>query len=123
MNLGSLVQQAMQAVPSTLRKNVTLELRKPVLADAPSARLGAANKSTVEGTATQARSDSRRLEALRLTETDVQTLLFVPKDFGQVASNFLNATLPWGGKPYTVRSSEPIAPDGSGIAFLFVIAR
>jgi hypothetical protein len=163
LNLGALVQLAMQAVPSSLRKDITLVLQTPVVADEASSALAAPTITDVLGVATQGKLSPVKLQNLRLTESDVQALLFVPSAvsginevtgatsyfgaeyFGQFFGpyfgdtsgnnssseaafssstiNLMHAAVLWGGKRYTVRNVEPIAPDGSALAFTLVIAR
>lgn len=123
MNIGLLVQQAMQAVPSTLRTTIALTVSTPALPDPRTGQLGAPSRVEVVGIATQARSDARKLEALKLTDTEVHTLLFVLENDADATRNLVNARVPWGGKPYTVRDVSPIAPDGRAVAFLLVIGR
>ncbi len=78
------------------------------------------SNSTVTGAAIQVKGNPSQYERLKLTEFSPATLLFAPDTLGDTPP--LGATVPWGGSTQTVKSVDPLAPDGSTILARVVIA-
>lgn len=77
--------------------------------------------STVVGKAVRVKGRARTYEALGLVESRAPTLFFCPTTYGDEPD--IGATVVWGGKTYTVRDVEPIAPDGTVIACRVVVEK
>ena len=69
--------------------------------------------TTIAGQAIAARGDPERYRELGLVRQDTVTLLFAPTTYG--GTPLPGDTVTWNSVSYTVRDSEPIAPDGSTI--------
>jgi hypothetical protein len=119
LNIGALVQTAMNAVPSDLKQRVTFTLEQRDY-DADTDTEGSPVVSTVSGFAAQDKGDADRYAALGLTEVSARTLIFVPDLIGQKPA--LNATVMWEAATYTVKSVNPIAPGGSAFASSVVVS-
>lgn len=76
---------------------------------------------TVQGQAAQVEGEPERYQALGLVASQAPTLLFVPATYGDEVDP--GDTVSWGGKTWTVRDVEPIAPDGTVIAQSVVVSR
>ncbi len=76
--------------------------------------------STVTGAAIQVKGDPNQYERLKLTEYSPATLLFAPDTYGSKPA--LGSTVPWAGSTQTVKSVDPLSPDGSTIIARVVIA-
>lgn len=76
--------------------------------------------ATVTGFAIQTTGDPERYEQLGLVKANPATLFFVPGTLG--AAPGLGATVTWAGSGRTVKSQDPVAPDGTAIAWRVVVA-
>ena len=79
------------------------------------------SSSTVTGSAVRVRGNPREDEALELIQSEAPSLLFTPTTYGQLPA--LNASVTWNSIVYTVRSVEPVAPDGTAILARVIVAR
>lgn len=68
--------------------------------------------TTVTGSAIQDRPNLDSYVALSLTVTSARTLFFVPDTKGSLPA--LGDTLTWESLPYSVKSIDPLNPDGAG---------
>lgn len=82
---------------------------------------GAVEVSSVSGFAFQTRGNPIRYQALGLIESSAPTLLFIPETYGELP--VLGSSVTWAGAVHTVKSINPIAPDGTAIGAKVVISR
>ena len=75
--------------------------------------------TTVTGNAMQVRGDPETYKALGLVEYEAPTLLFVPSTYGEVPEP--GYTVEWASTTYTVKSVQPLQPDGYVILAKVVI--
>jgi len=75
--------------------------------------------TTVTGNAMQVRGDPETYKALGLVEYEAPTLLFVAQTYGEVPQ--VGDTTDWASITYTVKSVQPLAPDGYVILARVVI--
>lgn len=100
---------------------VTFSLANPGTHTPSTGTFSGAATSTVTGYAVRSRGDPKVYEALKLTPREAPTLFFVPSTYGQLPA--MNAKVPFESVTYTVRSIDPIAPDGTAIAARVVVAK
>ncbi len=98
---------------------VTFTNALPGTEDPETGLFTASSSSTVAGQAVRVAGDPKIYEALNLVEANSPTLLFVPTTFGGAVT--LGSTLTWSSVSYTVRQANPIAPDGTNIAWRVVV--
>lgn len=99
---------------------VTFTLSSPGTYDPETGLYSSPVTSTVSGYALRTKGDPLEYERLTLTETVAPTLLFAPSTFGGTPA--LDATVSWGGTTYTVKSANPLDPDGTAILWRVVVA-
>jgi len=75
----------------------------------------------ITGAAVRVKGNPIVYQRLSLIEGEAPTLFFTPDNYGDVPA--LDAVVTWGGIDYTVKSVDPIAPDGVAIAARVVVAR
>ena len=76
---------------------------------------------SVSGFAVEAGKNPILYQALLLVLAENPTLFFVPTTYDTLP--LLGASVTWGGINYTVKSVDPLAPDGLSIAATVVCAR
>ena len=72
-------------------------------------------------TTPRTRLDLMRYESLGLVQSDAPTLLFAPTTYGETPAP--GDVVTWNSIDYTVRSVDPVAPDGVTIIARVVISR
>lgn len=82
---------------------------------------GGGADTTVLGAALQVKPDVLQYQALSLVVGEAPTLTFVPATYGQLPA--LNDKVTWAGDVYTVKSVQPIDPDGVAIMAKVVVSR
>lgn len=76
--------------------------------------------TTVAGQAIRVNGDPKVYAGLELVEADAPTLIFVPTTYGQVPA--LDSKVTWNSAVYTVKWTQPIAPNGTAILSRVVVA-
>lgn len=84
-------------------------------------QFGESAGSSIPGFAIRKKGDLEQYAALGLDPTESPTLFWVPETYGHVPA--LGMACTFGGKPYTVKAVDPLAPDGVAIAADVIIAR
>lgn len=75
---------------------------------------------TVTGAAIRVRGNPVAYQALGLIELHPATLLFAPDTYGERPA--LGSTVSWEGATRTVKSVDPVAPDGTDILSRVIVA-
>lgn len=119
MNIGSLVQTAMGAVPSDLKARVTFTSTTPGTYAEDTGAFTPGETVTVTGTASRGTGDPRRYQALNLSPSEAPMLVFVPDTIGEEPD--LDMTVEFGGATYKVKDVESIAPAGVTVACSVII--
>ncbi len=83
--------------------------------------MSGASVTSVAGFAVRVKGKPITYQALSLVESEAPTLLFVASSYGQTPP--LNATVSFGGIPFTVADVDPLAPDGVTIECRVVVKR
>lgn len=120
MNVGALVQTAMNAVPSDLKARVTFTSTAPGTHNPTTDTFSAPVAVTVSGTASRDQGDPKRYAKLNLKESEAPTLIFVPDVIGELPD--LDYTTVWGGETFVVKDVDPISPAGIAFAASIVVA-
>lgn len=100
---------------------MTFTLANPGTHSPTAGTFSSASTSTVAGYGVRSRGDPKVYEALKLTPREAPTIFFVPSTYGQLPA--LNSKVPFESVTYSVRSIDPIAPDGTAIAARVVISK
>ena len=101
--------------------SVTFTQHTPGVYDEATDTFTGATTVTVTGSAIEIAGAPDLYAALELIEREAPTLLFSASTYGELPA--LGASVTWGGAVYTVRSIDPLAPDGVAILATIVVAR
>lgn len=100
---------------------VTFTLSSPGTYDAATDTYTSAVTTYVSGAAIRVAGNPLAYQALELIQSEAPTLLFTPTTYGSLPA--LQSAVTWGGATYTVRSVDPLAPDGTAILARIVVAK
>jgi hypothetical protein len=121
MNLATIAASAMRAVPVGVRAAIVFTKETPATVDAATNRPGAPASRTVRGNAVEEDADPKRYADLNLHANEFRTVFFIPDTPGELPA--LDSECTWGGRPWTLRAVDPLAPNGTPLGASLVLSR